>query len=186
VRALVYLVGEPGAGKSTLMRRATVNLARLKVDKPLAHELLIDARSGSVVGCELGYNRGTFSGTDALGMSAVVPAEALLASPPAPLVLGEGARLGVRRFLQAAVSLGYDVTLVYLTTPHAAAQRERRGAGQSESWVKGAATRARNLADAAIPGVRRVDIDGSRPDAVERFRDEIDRAREATGPKKGK
>lgn len=172
MRALVYLIGEPGVGKSTLMAAATAGHDRYPQTTPLRHDLLV--KDGIIEAAELGARRGTFSGTDALPMNAVTKAEEMLRTSIAPVLIGEGARLGVRRFLEASVAAGRRTTLVYLTSPHAAAQRAARGTGQKDSWVKGAATRAANLAAQDIPGVTRITIDGSTPGAMEAFKAIID------------
>lgn len=178
-RSLIYVVGEPGAGKSTAVAQATEGFTRYPTKLPIAHDLLVDHNS-RIAAIELGARRETFSGTDALPMNAITKAEQLLVHPPAPVVIGEGARLGVRRFLEHAVSLGYEVTLYHLTTPHAAEQRGKRGAAQKESWVKGAATRAANLVAAATSGVVHHTIDGSKEDFVAILSDHISDAIEAS------
>lgn len=170
-KSLIYVVGEPGAGKSTAMAAATSEYTRHPQQAPLAHDLLVD--ESQIVAVELGKRRGTFSGTDALAMNAITRAEQLLRETLAPVVLGEGARLGNRRFLEHAVGLGYEVTLYHLTTPHAEKQRGERGAEQTESWVKGARTRAANIAAANIPGVDHVTINGATENFAELLRTHI-------------
>lgn len=173
-KSLIYVVGEPGAGKSTAVAKATARYTRHPQQTPLAHDLLVD--ESSIVAVELGKRRKDFSGTDALPMNAITKAEAFLATTMAPVVIGEGARLGIRRFFEHAVSLGYDVTLYHLTTPHAAKQRAVRGAEQSESWVKGARTRAANIAAANIPGVHHVTHDGSKASFSRQLEEHIETA----------
>lgn len=155
MRILAYLAGEPGTGKTTAMRRFTDRWLRVPLAGCPARDALADPRTGVVGAVELGRRRGTFSGTDALPMDVVVAAEAYLrhgrAALEAPVLLAEGARLANRRFLAAAVEAGYDAHLVVLDGPAvAAARRAARGTGQSEAWVRGAATRAARLA--ANPG----------------------------------
>lgn len=162
-KSLIYIVGEPGAGKSTALAAATADWRRFPQTAPLAHDLLVGPHD-VIEAVELGKRREAFSGTDALPMNAITKAEQMLARPPAPVIIAEGARLGVRRFFEHAVSLGYEVTLYNLTTPYAEKQRGERGAEQKESWVKGARTRAANIASAAITGVHHRTIDGSETD----------------------
>lgn len=150
---LVYLVGEPGVGKSTVMARATDTWQRFcHCDHP-RRELLHAPGSRQVAAVELGARAGRhhagFPGTDALPMNTVVAVEEWLASgraaAEAPLVLGEGARLGVRRFLHAAMRSGWEVHVALLTSTHAARNRAERGSQQDPAWIKGATTRARNF-----------------------------------------
>lgn len=170
-KSLIYIVGEPGAGKSTALAKATAHWTRHPQQAPLAHDLLVD--ESSIVAVELGKRRETFSGTDALPMNAITRAETFLATTLAPVIIGEGARLGVRRFFETAVDMGMDVTLFYLTTPHAAEQRAARGTEQKESWVKGAATRAANIAAANIPGVKHITVNGAEQSFANILREHI-------------
>ncbi len=158
---LVYLIGAPGAGKSTLMARLTANYDREAVDGvigPLAHDKLIDGR-GEVVGAELGIRRGLFSGTDALPSAIIDRADPWIRTRPYPLVLGEGARLANRRFILAARDAGYLVTLCLLDHPDVESWRAQRaldiGREQNPTWVKGRTTASENLAEsmAALDGV---------------------------------
>ena len=148
-KRLLYLVGEPGAGKTTLMKKLTAGFERAEVpgDQP-RREVLFDKR-GTPVAVELGYRKGTFSGTDALGMTVIEQAVPWLYRAELPLVLAEGARLANKRFLSSAVDAGFDVHLFLLDHPSIErwrAKRERElGKAQNPKWVAGARTRAHNL-----------------------------------------
>lgn len=153
-RQLIYIVGAPGSGKTTLMRAVTDPWTRHSIDTPagsprkLPRDLLFNA-AGDLVAVELGKRRGTFSGTDALGMTAIEAAVPWLGTMEAQTVLCEGARLANARFLSAAISFGYTVHLLHLSHPRVEEWRAKRaaqlGKEQKASWVKGAATRAANL-----------------------------------------
>lgn len=162
-RELIYLVGAPGAGKSTLMARLTAGYTRapaLPLDYPAPpRDWLLSPRTLELKAIELGRRRERFSGTDALASNVIALAESwLTAQHEAPLVFGEGARLGNRRFLARAVRAGYGVTLALLDHPEVAAWRTARaaevGRTQNPGWVAGRTTASRNLADAPPPGVR--------------------------------
>lgn len=157
---MIYLVGQPGAGKSTLMARLTAPYTRIPVEGAVPHDLLVNESDGMVVGAEIGRRRRDFSGTDALASSiieAVIPWMNRVGSR-LPLLYGEGARLGCRRFLIEAVSAGYPVILGHVEHPDAEKWRQERntelGRAQNEAWVKGRRTAARNLASNPPPGVR--------------------------------
>jgi hypothetical protein len=164
VRVLLYLSGEPGAGKSALMAELTRGLYRVPLppaaDAP-ARDFLRQPLGALMedVAVELGRRRDSFSGTDALPQTAITAAEAYLRSGLAEretsLLLAEGARLANGRFLRAAIAAAWTVTLIHLD-PHGAGEerRAKRAAElgkppQDPSWVKGRATAARNLAAAA-------------------------------------
>jgi hypothetical protein len=191
VRRLVYLSGEPGVGKSTLMAAATAGFDRTPLpaaDTAPARDLLRTVAPGEltprVVAVELGRRRDTFSGTDALPQNAVTAAVHYLrsgwAARETPLLLAEGARLACRRFLSAAVDAGWDVTLLHLHGPAlAAARRARRALAlgvpeQNPAWVKGRRTAADNLArDAPTWGVHVMAVDAARLAADPGYRDAI-------------
>jgi hypothetical protein len=152
---LIYLVGQPGSGKSTLMSKLTAAFDRHKIAPndayPVAHDVLTERVTGEVVGAELGVRRELFSGTDALPSSIIDKAAPWVRSQPYPLLLAEGARLANRRFIDAALEGGYEVTLVLLDHNDAEDWRKVRskaiGKTQNPSWVKGRLSASRNLAD---------------------------------------
>lgn len=165
---LLVVCGAPGAGKTTAVESATSGLLRAPMprDEYPPREALID-ESGAVRVVELGVRRPPFSGADTLSMSVVGRAEEYLAAlPEAPrVVVADGARLSNRRFLAAGVALGMTVVLVYVDNPDAGRWRARRAeemgsAGQSESWARGRATAARNLASSPPDGVEVVTVSG--------------------------
>ncbi len=154
---LIYLIGEPGVGKTTTMAAIT-DQWRVLGELPDPGRTLFGLPNGEITAVEIGRRRpGGFSGTDALPMSVINQAEPYVrgkAATETGLLLAEGARLANKRFLGAAVAAGWQVHLVHLTDPEvAAARREARGSNQNPSWVRGAATRAANLAANPGPGV---------------------------------
>lgn len=149
---LLYIVGPPGAGKSTLMAELTRECDRLSATGPVPHDLLCRPRDddqNADVAVEIGKRRENFSGTDALGMSIQPKAVAWIKTRPHSLVLGEGARLGTTGFLMAARNTGYRVILVHLGAPDdvLSQRRAQRGSKQNESWMQGATTRSRRLTE---------------------------------------
>src|SRR5690606_17822370 len=153
---MIYMIGEPGSGKSTLMARLTEPWSRHPADGQPRRDLLLEGETLRAV--ELGKRRaGGFSGTDALGSTVITVAERWLYRHEAPIVLGEGARLGNARFLRAAVDAGYRTTLILLEHPESERWRAERsarlGRTQTAAWVRGRATASRRLADYAPTGV---------------------------------
>lgn len=152
---LVYLVGPPGAGKTTLMRNSTRGWTAHRSDwaseqrptRKLGLTMLAD-RQGIVRAIEVGRRRTRFGGTDALAMNVSPTACEWIGAKPFGLVLGEGARLGTQVFLGAAKSAGYDIWVVHLDADRATVDERcaERGSTQNESWRAGATTRAANLA----------------------------------------
>lgn len=154
----VYLIGVPGAGKTTLMRQLTALCVRRPVAQPVAHELLV--RRGHVVAVELGRHRYPHAGTDALPYNAAPRAAAWIAQARG-LVLAEGDRLACSTFFTAAARAG-ELVVVHLDTPAAMAAVRRRTQPdrriQAPAWLKGRASKVARHAETAT-----VHLDGSRP-----------------------
>ena len=154
---MIYLVGQPGAGKSTLMASLTKGLVRSTIDDSgtlVPHDVLVDRVTGAVVGAEIGKRRGAFSGTDALASSIINKAVLWVHTQPYGLLLAEGARLANKRFIDSAAEAGYAVILGLLDHDQADAWRKQRskalGREQNPSWVKGRLISSRKLG-AAYP-----------------------------------
>jgi P-loop Nucleotide Kinase3 len=168
VTRAVYLLGAPGVGKTTLMRHLQSPYLVGEATRAWPRSLLwltpLYADS-YLAGVEIGRPRDRFGGTDALSMGVMPQALAWLELPLPRLVLGEGSRLGTAAFL-AELGKRADLTAVHLTaSPEAlAARRTGRGSDQSASWMRGAATRARNTATRLrdeCSYVRVVDLDAT-------------------------
>jgi hypothetical protein len=148
---VVYVIGEPGVGKSTVVGELTRGYERAVVahrtDGGPAREFLYGPGE-TPVATELGRRAGPhpegFPGTDAMSMSAIVGVEKWLLSGNATgLVIGEGARLANKRFASAVLEAGGRLSLVHLTDADGAAKRrETRGGHQNPAWVAGQGTRA--------------------------------------------
>lgn len=157
-RQLIYLVGAPGAGKSSLMRELTSRWTRTPAPEGMTRDYLIDPQTSALAAVELGRRREKFSGTDALGQSVIeVAIPWMIEQHETSLVFAEGARLGNRRFLSTSAAAGYSIILGHLDHGEVDAWRMSRevtlGKVQNPSWVRGRATAARNLAADPGPGV---------------------------------
>lgn len=145
---ILYIVGEPGAGKSALMKALTAPLLAQHVQEPVPHRALRVSPFSGLHAAEIGINRDQFSGTDALSMS-VQPKvlEWLEAGPPYPLLLAEGDRLGNGKFFDAVLAMGYELAVlhVWATESVVAARRAARGGRQDAKWVRGRVTKVQNL-----------------------------------------
>lgn len=161
---LIYLIGVPGSGKSTVMEEALfrLNTPSQEFKEPIAHVRFDDV-------WYLGVRRQPFGGTDAMSMSVNPKAIEFLpqaAEAGCRALIGEGDRLANAKFLSAWPS----TTIVYLDTPYLLA-RERAAVRavslgrpeQSPSWWKGRVTKVDNLL-ARFPHTR---LDGAmQPDVL--------------------
>lgn len=151
---VIFLVGEPGVGKSTLFDKAFGDLARAEVDHLAAggpaRELLW--HGNALIGCELGRRLGKhpegYPGTDAMSMTAIVPTEEWLlkGADDLGIVALEGTRLANKRFVMACLNGGHSLALFHLVgSVEAHAQRSARGSRQDAKWLTGRQTAARNF-----------------------------------------
>ena len=146
---LLYFLGSPGAGKSTLVKALKSGHNLWGLSRPFAHTY-IECGDRNVV--ELGRDREAFSGTDALSMSVLPKVLAQCQMEPWELLLGEGDRLATSKFFGPMRSYGYRVQVVYLDPPSDTLQawRDRRageiGKAQDPTWVSGRSTKHQRLA----------------------------------------
>jgi dephospho-CoA kinase len=138
---LLYLIGVPGCGKTTLARELVLGRRRRVRPHPFAHTLYED---GLV---QLGRDRAGHGGTDALSMSVQPRVVAALESGLWQRVLGEGDRLANRAFFDAAMVAGYhiDIALIDVPAELAAERRAARGTHQDERWLKSRESKIENL-----------------------------------------
>lgn len=137
----LYIIGEPGVGKSTFVAHLTRGLPHEDGISPFAFR-----RYDNGV-WELGsrVNR-DYPGTDTLGMSVQPKVVEFLTGMRPEYLLAEGDRLANRKFFTALVDMGYNLTVVALYGPDVAKrQRALRGSSQDESWLKGRQTKVRRL-----------------------------------------
>jgi hypothetical protein len=186
---LIYLSGEPGVGKSSLMAELTrdwsavaipatpdapARVAYFTAERPPPTEPSPWWERPELRAVELGKRRAAFSGTDALPQTVINVAELYLQSGRAEretgLLLAEGARLANKRFLQAAIESGWRLIFVHLANAAAAGERRRARAAelgkpeQHVSWVLGRRTAAANLAgEVAGWGCHVITLDAAQP-----------------------
>lgn len=158
-KEVVYLIGQPGAGKTTLMAALIDKLKQQGAtprirEQPMRH---LEFRHG----VHLGW-RGVFGGTDMLSMSIQPRVLGWLTSPQAPeIVLAEGDRLGNGKFFTAVKGFA-NLTVMELKTPNDLANQRRLARAsqhnadpQTATWVQGRITKVTNLKDYV-----NVEIDG--------------------------
>jgi GTPase SAR1 family protein len=132
---LLYIFGDPGIGKSSLMAALVGGQVYESRHQPFAHMVF----GNGVV--QLGSDRTPYGGTDALALDVQPKVTAWLQQERPDMVLAEGDRLANSRFFAAVVGMGYHLWPVYLTGKDMAAVRRRQRAQelgiqlQDARWV---------------------------------------------------
>lgn len=157
---LAYIVGEPGVGKSTLVKSFTGQCPIRRV-----HHMPVLHTSYSARVAQIGEDREEFGGTDTLGYLQPI-VQMWLNKEPYPCMLGEGDRLNNFGFFEFLIDQGIELTVIALWAPELARERreeraERVGKAQKEWWLKTRTTKVENaieefvdpewLIDASLP-----------------------------------
>lgn len=157
-RAVAYVVGAPGVGKTTLIRRL-IEPGSVLISAP---KWTVGARV-----CAAGhYSGGKFDGADTVPYNGVMTALAFWEQRllDRPLTVFDGDRFsyaGVRAFFRERGVLEVCVHLDAPPEVHAA-RRAARGSAQNETWIKGRVSKASAFASTFL-GNRVKRIDATKP-----------------------
>jgi len=167
-RHLLYLICQPGSGKTTL---ATALFADLpQVQRPAFHPYppFIEYPGGA----QIGVMRSGFGGTDVLPLNCQPNVIAWMQQTGWFHLFAEGDRLANDKFFKACKAAGIGLSVIHLDCPDELAQerRERRGSNQDTAWVKGRASKVRRLAEAWSEDSWRLPAELPLEDLVERLR----------------
>lgn len=142
---VIAIGGEPGAGKSTLMKRVIEKYAL----EPKYNEVkLVPYLQKDNVYVLGKYEEGeVFSGTDRMSMAVQPEAVKFLATlPEEAIVLFEGDRLFCSSFLEHCVDR-YTTNIIYLGTERETRNEryKERGSNQDETWLRGRESKIGNI-----------------------------------------
>lgn len=154
---LLMIIGEPAAGKSSLVKALTGELPYSIEKKPFWHTIYYDDHNEEV-GAQLGWvpefgDGKDFAGTDRLPYDVINRATKWLKDFPHEYILVEGDRLTNERFIDAAISYGYAVELVVVEADDVTFEERRKQRSQSHVWVGTRLAKVRNLLDEYQPWV---------------------------------
>jgi hypothetical protein len=148
---VIWLVGEPGVGKTTLARLFMEHWGT-PVEVPKPKWTLFGDRA-----CAAGFWRGDkFDGADTLPISDIKPAMAYWAEhlKDREITILDGDKLAHDGAVRIAEEAGANLFCFLLENPGVAAKRRlARGTTQNEAWVRGRATKSRNFYE-RFPGFK--------------------------------
>lgn len=145
-RALTYVMGEPGSGKTTVSRLLLDGLRAEVKSVPYVTWTEYHPRFA-----QIGHDRETFGGTDSLSMAAQKKVIAWLEEQSKhQFIYAEGDRLTNAKFFDWALEHFDNVDIVALWNPKVAAKRRAArnaeiGKEQNEVWLQGRRTKIERL-----------------------------------------
>jgi gluconate kinase len=143
---LIYLIGMPGTGKSTIMKELMIRMGGWTIDKPIE---LLDTHISNNLRVLGKYSEGeVFSGTDRLSMAVAPKAIEWLSTNPNETIIGEGDRLNNKAFFAKAKELG-ELHIIHLTVSDEERERryKERGSEQSDKFIQTVSTKCKNIAE---------------------------------------
>lgn len=150
-RHMLYILGEPGVGKTTVVRRMVKGIPSEQHQVPYVYFTVHGEETGEHV-VQLGWDRdGAFGGTDSLGMAAQKHVLGWLGDAVPNYVLGEGDRLANGKFFDAVTDLGYKLVVVLFDMDEEALAERRAkrnaevGKAQDDRWLAGRRSKVWNL-----------------------------------------
>jgi len=143
---LVYIIGIPGTGKSTLMK-AFMERAGGEWKQERVIDLLDTHSNGKCRGFRKYEEVGNFRGTALLSMAVSPNAIAWVNTKPNETICGEGDRLNSKTFFEA---VGDDLTIIHLKVSDNTREKryKERGSNQSEKFIQTTRTKCQNVLEA--------------------------------------
>lgn len=138
---MIYVIGYPGSGKTTVMSKAVEGWSFSLEDHPFKHTVY----ENDVI--QLGYARDVYGGTDGLSFNVQPKVAEWLVACDSPVVLAEGDRLANGKFFDTVQKTGWDLQVIHLKVPELLAYRRawERGSEFDGKWMRGRVTKVDNL-----------------------------------------
>lgn len=143
---VIAIMGEPGSGKTTLMREVMKEL-NINKDINTSFKLVPYHQEGNIYLLGKYEDGNIYGGTDTLSMACQPEAIKFLATLPSDsIVLFEGDRLCTASFLEHCNDT-YDLSIIYLKTDREvrSVRYEERGSNQNPTWLAGRESKISNI-----------------------------------------
>lgn len=185
---LLYIVGIPGAGKSSVIKLLTKNLKQKIVEVPIQLRGVNRDKTLRVVytkynrySIQLGYDRGDWSGTDALDKAIFPYMQHWLGTQDRfRFVLGEGDRFSSAKFFDWCEEIGIELTVAALVVDEEIANErrakrdekvksvgmKRKTSSQNPTWLAGRRTKVYNVIDKYVEKEWMIDASRSRKEVA--------------------
>lgn len=144
MKKLIGIVGIPGTGKSTAMRK-WMESRQWQTERPVD---LVDSHISDNIRVIGKYEEGeTFSGTDRLSMAVQPKFIQFLETADNEIVLFEGDRLTSSKVFRAAQANGWEIQIIHLYVSDDERKRRyaERGSDQDEKFINGRKTKVQNV-----------------------------------------
>lgn len=161
-RKLLYIIGAPGVGKTTVVRKL---LRKVKGEYQREPYVYFTSYGNGCI--QLGYDRENFGGTDTLGMAVQKHLQEWLLGCDYTHILAEGDRLANKKFFDWCLESGFTLKIVCLEVSDSVAQKRldarnaKIGKTQNARWIKTRRSKIDNLKQQF--GDHMVVLDGNRP-----------------------
>jgi len=149
---VIGIIGVPGTGKSTLMKKFMEG----KEWTPHTPVKLVQGYTSGNMMLLGKYEEGeVFCGTDRLSMAVQPAVIEYLEGTPAPIVIFEGDRLNSVSFFEACKKAGHEVRIIILNVSDEIREQryKDRGSDQSEKFIKGRFTKVKNVSNMFGPNL---------------------------------
>ena len=141
MKRMIYMVGYPGSGKTTVMGKVVEKWNFSVEEYPFKHTVY----DNDVI--QLGYPREIYGGTDGLSFNVQPKVAEWLVACDSPMVLAEGDRLANNKFFETVQLAGWELQVIHLKVPELLAYRRawERGSKFDSKWMRGRVTKVDNL-----------------------------------------